>query len=152
VTKTRSRCSSPQSWTKDQLGFSRNKRKLRRQAFRNLYRSKLRRPPSTSGLPGEVLSGKPRKSGPQRINFRRFCDRTSKSRPAFTGPAPPPLCWPSRKPARSLTAPRDGALAMNRLTKPEHCAPIVRAPPANPQSVYISPYRHRDNEGRSCTN
>src|SRR5208282_5035781 len=41
-----------------------------------------RRPPSTSGLPGEVLSRKHRKSGPQRINSRCFCDRTSKSRPA----------------------------------------------------------------------
>src|SRR5271157_1420127 len=51
-----------------------------------------------------------------------------------------------------LFEPQLGALTMNRLTKPEDCAPIVRAPPGKPQSVYISPYRYRDNEGRSCNN
>jgi hypothetical protein len=40
---------------------------------------------------------------------------------------------------RCYSSLRIGALTMNRLTKPEDCAPIVRAPPGKPQSVYISP-------------
>ena len=77
VTKTPSRCSLLQSPTNNQLTLSRHRRKLKKRVFRQLCRRKLRRPPSTSGLPGEVLSRKRRKSGPQRIKSRRFCDRTS---------------------------------------------------------------------------
>jgi hypothetical protein len=71
VIKMLSRYSSPRSRITRLLKRSRNKRKLRRLAFRNPGLRKLRRPLNTFGLPEEVLSKKRRKFRPQHINFRR---------------------------------------------------------------------------------
>src|SRR5262245_30803014 len=60
------------------IGRSRNERKLRKPAFRNLCLGKLRRPLNTSGLPEEVLKKKHRKFRLQHTNLRRkWCLATS---------------------------------------------------------------------------
>src|SRR4029077_1512798 len=113
MTKMRSRCFLQQSRANNHLRLDTNKKKLRKPLFRPLYPKRLHRPPNTSGLPGKVLSKERGKFRPQRINSRRFSNRTT--RPAVDAGSSAGYAW-SVKPTSCESRMSVGLHPDNRAT------------------------------------